>query len=137
MRILLERLTRQQAAVPQGPRLASWVGTTMTQQERQQLLARPHQRHHRVAPCPYQIAHGLVHLVGNPDRRQTARAMVEREHLRIPPVGLDTVAWLASDQGRRRDQAAMTHLRQLAVDPVATAASLATELQVVPLMLSL
>jgi hypothetical protein len=101
----------------------------MTQQERQKLLARPHQRHNRVAPGPHQIAHGLVHLVRNPDRRQTARAMLEREHLGIPPVGLDAVAWLASDQRRRRDQAAMAHLRQLAVDPVATAAGLVTELQ--------
>ena len=81
MRILLERLTRQPAAVPQGPWLADRVGPAVPQQKRQQLLSRPHQGHHRVSPGPDQIAHGLMHFVGDPDRRQTTRAVLKREHL--------------------------------------------------------
>ncbi|MNR20657.1 hypothetical protein D3C85_1375120 [compost metagenome] len=70
-----------------------------------------------------------MHLVRHPDRRQTAGAVLKRKHLGNPPVCLDAIARLACNQRRRRDQAAMTHLRQLAVDSVATAAGLVAELQ--------
>ena len=87
MRRLLEGLSSEPATVPPSPVFAGLVGAAMPQQEREQLLACPHQLQRGVGPGAHQVANRLVHLVGDPNRRQVAGAMQDRQLLRVAPVG--------------------------------------------------
>ena len=56
------------------------------------MLPRLAQHPDRCRPRPNQIAHRLVRLIGDPNRRQLAGAMQLGQHQRIAAIRLDPVA---------------------------------------------
>ena len=98
VRLLLEDLSCKPASMPLRPVLANRIGPAMPQQEGEQLLASAHQVHRRIHSRSHQIAKGFMCGVWNPDGRQVASAMEDRQLLRVAPVGLDPLAWLARNQ---------------------------------------
>jgi hypothetical protein len=132
MRLLIEGLTGKPGAVPLRPMLAGLIDSAMPQQEGQQLLARPHELHRGIQPCPRQIAHGFVRLIWNPDAGEVAGSMQHRELLGIPAVCLDALARLARDHRGGHNGAAMAEIGEMAIDAVPTAPRLVAELQQAP-----
>jgi hypothetical protein len=96
------------------------------------LLACLPQAAHRRQTRSHQIAHRLVSFIGNPDGRQLTGSMPLGEIDRVPPVGLDAIAWPARDQRRCDDHAAVAGRRQLPLDAVAARPRLVTEAQLAP-----
>src|ERR1051325_2775415 len=62
----------------------------------------------------HQIAHRFVLRLGNVDRPQRTRSMLNRQRLRITPVGLDSISRLLRHPSRRYDRARTSALLQVA-----------------------
>jgi hypothetical protein len=77
----------------------------------------------------YQVAHGLVPLVGHPDRGQLASPQQAGQLHGVAPVGLHLVARLARDQGWRDDGALVAKADHLPVQPVARRAGFIADIQ--------
>jgi hypothetical protein len=67
--------------------------------------------------------------VRNPDGREVAGAVKDRQLLRVAPVCLDPLTGLAWDHGRCNNRAVVTEQRELAIDAISAAASLVAEVQ--------
>jgi hypothetical protein len=89
------------------------------QQETLQMLTSPHHYPAHGAAQPDQVTHGLMRLIGHPDRCQLTGSMETGQHRGIAAVGLDAVARFAGDQGRRHHLAAMAEAGQLAMKTIA------------------
>ena len=109
----------------------------MAQQEGEQLLALLAQILARRGPHPHQVAHRLMHRVGNPDPGQLARPQQPRQGDRVAPVGLDALARALGDQRGRNDIAAVAERCDLAIEPVAGRAGFVAEVQARMLLLQL
>jgi len=81
MGVLLEGLPCEPAAMALCPVLPGRVVAAMPEQEGEQLLTRSHQVHRCIHPGSDQIAKRLVSSVWNPDWRQVARAVQDRQLL--------------------------------------------------------
>jgi hypothetical protein len=101
----------------------------MPQQEGEQLLPRPHQVHGSIYPRSDQIAQRFVSGVWDPHGRQIPRTMKNRQLLRILPIGLDPLARLAWDHGRRGHGALVPEASNLAIDAITTTACFVAEVE--------
>lgn len=113
----------------QRPVPVGFVRATVAQEKSEKLLASPHQLRHGVDPGAHQITHRLVNLIGHPHRCQVPRAVLQRQLLRVPPVGLDPIARLSSNQRRRSDDAAMPEIGELAIDAISASAGFIAEFE--------
>lgn len=130
VRRLLERLKAEPLSMPQRPVLSvRTIDATVTEQKGKALLPRPRELGRGVHARPHQVADRFVHRIGHPDTGQIAGAVLSRQFLGITSVGLDPLSWLAGDQARRNDRAAVTQIDQLSIDAVAASAGLIAELQ--------
>jgi len=84
-----------------GPGRATRVDAAMTEQKRQQLLARPPQRFHRTFASAHQLADGFVSNIWDPNWRQFACSMELGQAQGVAPVGLDPIPRALRDQRRR------------------------------------
>ena len=74
-----------------GPGRTARVDAAMTEQKRQQLLARSPQRLHRAFASAHQLADGFVSNIRDPNRRQFACSMELGQAQRVAPVGLNPI----------------------------------------------
>jgi len=118
LRRVLEPLIGEPAPMRQAPTIAPGEDTAVTQQQRQQLLALLAQVGCGCLARTDEIADGLMHRIRHPHRGQLTGTEQPRKGDRVAPVGLDPIAWLAWDQGRRHDRAVVTQSLDLAVQPV-------------------
>ena len=105
------------------------VMAAVAQQEAGQLLTRLAQSAHRRLTCTNEITDRFMGLIGNPDRGQFTGAVQFGEIDRIPPVGLDPLAWLSRDQRWCDDGAFVSRSGELPLDAVATWSGFITEPQ--------
>ena len=70
----------------------------MPQQESKQLLTSTHQVHGRIHSRTNKVTEGFVCGVWDPHRRQVTGAVQDCQLLRVAPIGLDPLAWLAWNQ---------------------------------------
>ena len=94
-----------------------------------QLLASPHQVHGCIHTRTNQIAKSFVRTIRHPHSRQVAGSVQDRQLLRVPPVGLDPLTWLARNERGRRHRATMAQRCELAVDVVPATAGLVAEVE--------
>jgi hypothetical protein len=98
---MMYRLVELEACQPAPVQLRpgrSVVMTAVAQQEARQLLSRLAQGAHHRLTCPNEITDRFMRLIRNPDRGQFTGAMQLGKVDRIPPIGLDPLAWLSRDQ---------------------------------------
>jgi len=105
------------------------VVPAVTQQEAGQLLSRLAQGAHGRLTCTNEITDRLVGLIRNPDRSQFAGAVQLGKVDRIPPVGLDPLAWLSRDQRWRNDGALVSRFGELSLNTVTAWSGFITEPQ--------
>lgn len=77
-----------------------------------------------------------MNLIGHPHRCQVPRAVLQRQLLRVPPVGLDPIARLSRNQRRRRDDAAMPEIGELAIDAISASAGFIAEFEPTAVLLN-
>ena len=128
MHRLVELQACQPAPVQQRPGRAVVV-PAVAQQEAGQLLAGLAQGAHRRLTRTDEIADRLMGLIRNPDRGQFTGAMQLGKVDRIPPVGLDPLAWLARDQRWSDHGTFVPRGGELSLDAIAAWSGLVTKPQ--------
>jgi hypothetical protein len=127
--LFLKRLAGKPAAMPLRPVLAGRVAAAMAKEKGEQLLPRSHEMHGCIYPGSNQISQRFVCDVRHPDRRYIAGSMEDCQLLRIAPVGLDPLSWLAWNHRRRGHGAAMSQACELAMDSVPATARFIAEIK--------
>ena len=107
----------------------SVVVPAVAQQEARQLLTRLTQGAHRRLTRTNDIADRFVGLIRHPDRGQFTGAVQLGKIDRIPPVGLDPLAWLSRDQRWRHDGAFVSRYGELSLYAVTAWSGFITEPQ--------
>jgi hypothetical protein len=102
----------------------------VAQQEARQLLSRLAQAAHRRLTCTNDVADRFMGLIRNPDRGQFTGAVQLGKVDRIPPVGLDPLAWLSRDQRWRDDGAFVSRSAELSLNAVTARPGFVTEPQI-------
>ena len=105
------------------------VVPAVAQQEARQLLSRLAQAAHRRLTCTNEITDRFMGLIRNPDRSQFTGAVQLGKIDRIPPVGLDPLAWLSRDQRWRDDGAFVSRFGELSLNAVTAWSGFITEPQ--------
>jgi hypothetical protein len=101
----------------------------VAQEKALELLPRPAYRLHRRRARPDQVAHRLMHRIGNPHGGQLAGTMQPGQRDCIAPVRLHPVAGPAGDQRGRHHRAVVAKSGDLPVQAVATRAGLVADLE--------
>ncbi len=101
----------------------------MPKQEGEQLLTRTHQVHRCIHAGSDQVTKRFVRSVWNPDGRQVAGTVQDRQLLRITPIGLDPLARLARDHRWRDHDALVPKRSELAMDAVPATARFVAEVE--------
>jgi len=112
----------------QRPGTSSSIDPIVAQQEALQMLACLGQDPVRRRPCSHQVAHGFMGGIGDPNRRQLARA-VQWSVSPVARIGLHPVARLDWDQRRSHHNAIMPTAGQQPVQPITTRAGLVAKAQ--------
>ena len=128
-RRMLEALRREPKPMFAGPMRAIGIDASLSQKEARHLLARAPQRLHRHLPRAAKIAHHLVGVLRNPDRREFARTEQRGLRKRVAPIGFHPIARPRRNQRRRDDHAFMTERRDLSIKPIAARPRLITKRQ--------
>jgi len=126
---MFEALLAQPADMSPRPGFAARKDPIVAEQKRGQLLALHSQVEHRPLAGSDQVTHGLVRLVGNPDRGQFAGAVQARQRDGVAPVGLDPVTGADGDHRGCDHITLVSQGRQLTVQTVATGPGLIAEVQ--------
>jgi hypothetical protein len=85
--------------------------------------------HRCIHPGSNQIPQRFVRGVWNPDRRQVAGSVEDRQLLRIAPVSLDPLAGLVWNHRRRGHDTLVSQGCELAVYPIPTTARFIAEIK--------
>jgi hypothetical protein len=96
------------------------------------MLARLKQHSACRRPGAYQVAHGFVGSVRDPDRCQLAGTVQLGQHQRVAAIGLDAISCLDRDQRRGHDHTVMSTIGQQPMQSIATRAGFAAETQTLP-----
>jgi hypothetical protein len=130
---MMYRLVELEACQPAPVQLRpgrSVVVPAVAQQEARQLLSRLAQAAHRRLTCTNDVADRFMGLIRNPDRGQFTGAVQLGKVDRIPPVGLDPLAWLSRDQRWRDDGAFVSRSAELSLNAVTARPGFVTEPQI-------
>ena len=93
------------------------------------MLTRLAQGAHRSLTGSDEITDRLMGLIRHPDRGQFTGAVQLGKVDRVPPVGLDPLAWLSRDQRWRDDGAFVSRSSELSLNAVTTWSRFITEPQ--------
>jgi hypothetical protein len=115
LRSVIKPLRRQPVTVSLAPMGAAFKDPAVPKQERQEMLACTAQIRDRRLPGPAQIAHRLMHLVGNPDGRQLTSAQQHRKRHSIATVCLYLKSRTGWNQRWRNHEAFMAETGKLAI----------------------
>jgi hypothetical protein len=123
----IKALRRKPQAMFARPVAAAGVDAPVTKEKAQNLLGRATQRLHCSLPGAAKIAHGFVRVVGNPDRRQFARAKQRGLRDCVAAVRLHAVSRPDRNERRRDHHTFMSELRDLSIKPIAARAGFVAE----------
>jgi hypothetical protein len=119
----------QPAPIGQRPGTSSSIDLIVAQQEALHMLACLGQYPARRRARPYQLAHGFMGGVGDPDRRQLAGAVKLGQHHCVAAIGLYPVARFDRDQRWSHHNAIMPTTGQQSVQTITTRAGLIAKAQ--------